>query len=176
MKTLRHTYKKGFTIIESLVAITVLVLAVTGSMTAVQTGISSYIYSKNQIIAFYLAQEAVEQIKNIRDENRLAGAHWLNGLAVSSSDPCYFGHACTVSPVESTIPTRCNAPGSCPVLRQNSSTKFYGYNGSWSSTVFRREIQLTSIAENEVAITVTVNWSKGIITRQFKAQENILNW
>ena len=60
---------KGFTIVESLVAIIILVLAITGATAVVQTSLSSYIFSKDQIVSFYLAQEAFEQIRNLRDEN-----------------------------------------------------------------------------------------------------------
>ncbi|MEK7147951.1 MAG: hypothetical protein AAB758_01495, partial [Patescibacteria group bacterium] len=57
-----------------------------------------------------------------------------------------------------------------------TTTGFYGYNSSWTQTVFRREIQLTSISADEVAVTVTVNWSKGLVNKQFKARENIYNY
>lgn len=166
---------KGFTIIESLVAIAVVVAAVIGATAAVQSGISSYIYSKDQIIAFYLAQEGFEQLRNMRDENVITGDNWLSGIAELSSDPCYFGQACTVSPVESTTATRCTAPGSCPVIRQ-SEGGFYGYNSLWPVTIFRREIRLQQISATEVSVTTTVSWSKGLITREFKARENLLNW
>ncbi len=167
----------GFTIIESLVAISVIVAAIIGTTSAVQSGISSYIFSKDQITAFYLAQEGFEQIRNMRDENRLKNFGWLTGIAANSSDPCYFGSACVVSPVETTIPSRCaGGIGSCPKLRQNSSTKFFGYDPAWTETIFRREVQLTSVNADEISITVTVNWSKGLINRQFKAKENLLNW
>ena len=157
-------------------ALTVLSLAIIGATSAVQTGISSYIFSKDQIIAFYLAQEGIEQIRNIRDENRINNRNWLFGIASNSSDPCYFGQACTVSPVESSVPTRCSSPGSCPNLRQDSTTGFFGYNSGWSETTFKREIELTSINTDEVSILVTVSWSKGVANRQFKARENIFNW
>lgn len=169
--------EKGFTIIESLVAISVMVAAVIGSMSAVQTGISSYIYSKDQVTAFYLAQEGFEQIRNIRDENRLNNVNWLTGISLNQSDPCYFGQVCAVSPVESLVPTRCNGGvGTCPYLRQDSVTGFFGYNVGWTQTVFRREIQLASVNSDEIAVTVVVDWSKGLLTRQFKARENLLNW
>jgi prepilin-type N-terminal cleavage/methylation domain-containing protein len=167
---------KGFTIIESLVAISILVMAVVGAMTSVQTGLSSYIFSKEQIIAFYLAQEGMEQIKNIRDENNLDGEHWLAGIAQVPTDPCFFGEACTVSPVEETTAIRCPSPGSCPAIRQDPDNGFYGYDVTWPETVFRREIQLESVNANEIAATVTIYWSKGIVNRQFRARENILNW
>ena len=168
---------KGFTIVESLVAITILVLVITGTASAIQTGISSYIFSKNQIIAFYLAQEGFEQVRNIRDENGLKSQNWLTGISANSSDPCYFGNACIIDPVISNVPTRCSAgPGNCPVLRQDASAGFFSYNSSWTATIFRREIVLTQINANEVSILVTVDWSKGLVNRQFRARENILNW
>ena len=160
---------KGFTIIESLVAITILVLAITGATSALQTGISSYVFSKDQIVAFYLAQEGFEQVRNIRDENGVKNQGWLTGLS-----DCFS--ACTVDPVVSSVPVACGSPGNCPVLRQDSVTGFFGYNPAWSATIFKREIVLTNINANEVSILVTVDWSKGIVNRQFKARENILNW
>ena len=169
--------KSGFTIIESLVAVAILVLVITGVTSAVQTGISSYIFSKDQIIAFHLAQEAVEEIRNIRDENRLNNRNWLSGIAQSSDDPCYFGSACTVDPVQSSVAIRCaSGPGNCPVLREDAVTGFFGYNVAWPETIFRREITLSSVNVDEVAVTVTVDWSKGSTARQFKARENLLNW
>lgn len=174
MKNKKLNSKKGFTIIESLVAVAILVTAIIGTMSAAQSGLSSYIFSKDQIISFYLAQEGFEQLRNIRDENRLNGRNWLYGVAMSSGDPCYFGSTCTVSPVETSVPTRCN--GTCSKLRQDASTGFFGYNSSWAETNFRREISLNSISATEIGITVTVSWNKGLVTRQFKARENLLNW
>lgn len=174
--------KKGFTIVESLASIAILVTAIIGTMSAVQTGISSYIFSKDQITAFYLAQEGFEQIRNLRDQTSIWNRDnepdrpWLYGISASSDDPCYFGNACTIDAITSppTL-TKCSAPGSCPALRQ-SSTGFFGYNSSWSQTNFRREIVLTRVNDREVIVTVTVDWSKGAVNRQFKARENLLNW
>ncbi len=171
---LSHIKERGFTIIETLVAIAILVTAVTGTMTAVQGGLSSYIFSKDQVVAFYLAQEGFEQVRNIRDENRLNGANWLQGIAESVGDPCYFGKICRVSPAESADLITCS--GSCQKLRQSATTGFYGYNSLWPETIYEREISLTEIGENEVAVTVTMTWSKGIVTREFRARENLFNW
>ena len=177
MKNLKN---RGFTIIESLVAITVLVLAITGALSAIQAGLSSYIFSKDQFVAFYLAQEGFEQLRNLRDENALKNRHWLSGIAENVNDPCWFGpptqQACTVDPVASSLMIRCPSVGNCPLLRQNASTGFFGYNSGWPLTVFRRQVLLTRINDDEISVTVTVNWSKGTVNRQFKARENLLNW
>lgn len=161
----------GFTIIESLVAIAILLVAISGAGSAIQTSLSSYIFSKDQIIAFYLAQEGFEQVRNIRDENALNGREWLTGLEAECAS------ACMVAPVINSVATPCSGgAGNCPVLRQDSQTGFYGYDISWPATIFRREITLERVNGNEVSVVVTVDWSKGAVNRQFKARENILNW
>ena len=62
---------RGFTLIETLVAIAVLSLAITGPMVIAQKGIGSAIYARDEVTAFYLAQEAIEYIRNVRDTNRI---------------------------------------------------------------------------------------------------------
>lgn len=176
MTTTSLKSKKGFTIIETLVAIGVLTAIIIGAMSAVQRGLSSYIFSKDEITAFYLAQEGMEKIRNLRDENALNSRTWLSGLAANSSDPCFFGNSCTVSPMEIAGATRCTAPGSCPVLRQDPVSFIYGYNAAWTTTPFTREISFTAISATEAVVTVSVTWSKGGASRSFQARENLLNW
>ncbi|MEK7187104.1 MAG: hypothetical protein AAB690_02285, partial [Patescibacteria group bacterium] len=164
---------------ETLVAVGILAVAVIGALTAAQSGISSSIFSKNQVIAFYLAQEGVEKIRSVRDENSLNGRSWLEGIAHLSSDPCYFGSVCYADTLGPVSLTRCSGgAGSCPTLKQDAETGFYGYDLGWTETIFKREIAITSINENEneISILVTIDWSKGIINRQFRVRENILNW
>jgi len=175
MKT-SHQTRKGFTIVESLVAIAILTAVIIGVTSAVQRGLSSYIFSKDQIVAFYLAQEGFEGLRNVRDENRLNNRDWLTAIAQNSSDPCYYGNACTNSPVESSVLTPCIGIGACPILRQDTSTKFFGYNGSWPETIYVREITLGVVSATEVTVTVKVTWNKGGVTRVFKARENLFNW
>jgi prepilin-type N-terminal cleavage/methylation domain-containing protein len=168
--------KKGFTIIESLVAIAILTAVIIGATSAVQSGLSSYIFSKDQIVSFYLAQEGFEELRNIRDENALNSRPWLTGIAGASSDPCAFGSSCMASPVESSVLTRCSALGACPVLREEAATGFFGYNAAWPATQFTRDISLVSIGADEVAVTVKVTWTKGATVREFKARENLFRW
>lgn len=171
--------RKGFTLIETLIAISILVLAVTGAFAAAHNGVTSAIFSRDQVTAFYLAQEGIEQIRNMRDRNGLQspGVNWLTNIATLSTDPCYFGggaRSCRVDIVNNTI-VSCGAPGNCPVLKFDSSNGFYNYV-TGVNTKFKREIQLTQISANEVAIDSSVTWSKGLINRTFTAHEIIFNW
>jgi type II secretory pathway pseudopilin PulG len=169
---------RGFTIIESLVAITILMMVIIGVSSAVQTALSSNILSKEQVIAFYLAQEGAEQIRNMRDNNGIVGINdWLTGIASVSSDPCYFGKACMIDVTTNTI-NECPGPSSCPVLRQDLVRGYYGYDPTWTPTIYERVITLSQVpgSSKEIIIFVTVKWSKGLIDRQFSIRSNIINW
>ncbi len=168
---------QGFTLVETLVAITILVLVINASFTAAQSGISLATFSKNQIIAFYLASEGVEQIRNMRDENGLKNQNWLTNISSSANDACYFGKTCTIDAANNTISACTGGFGSCPLLKEDAVTGFYGYTSSWANTVFRREIQLVQIVPNqEVSVIVKMSWTQGLLNRSFQIRENLFNW
>lgn len=163
----------GFTLVETLVAISILIVAVTASFAAAQSGISSSIYSKNQVIAFYLGAEAVEQVRNARDVNALEGRNWLYGISNDLTDPCYFGKKCIIDATNNTI-TTCG--GTCPFIKQEPTTGFYGNNPTWADTVFKREVSLSKINDHEISILVRMTWSKGTNNQEYIIRENMFDW
>lgn len=88
--------KKGFTIIETLVAVSVLLIALTAVFAAAKNGLASSTALKNRIVATYLAEEAVDGVKNLKDTNLLNilvddTTDWLDGISeCSSSSPCAY--------------------------------------------------------------------------------------
>jgi prepilin-type N-terminal cleavage/methylation domain-containing protein len=173
---MKKTYsKRGFTLVETLVAIGILVVAITGVFSAAQSGLSSSIQSKNQAIAINLAQEAVEYIRAQRDSNQIAGRNWLYGLEANQSGVCTFNVNCILSVLQSSENASCGG-SACPVLRQDPTNGYYGYTSGWTPTVFRRDVKLVSVSSNEIAILVTVTWNKGVITKIYKTRESLFNW
>ncbi len=164
---IRHT-QNGFTLVETLVAITVLLLAVTGPLTIAARSLNSANFSQDQITAFYLAQEGVEAIRNIRDKNAIAGQLWLTGL-----ENCQSGSSCTIDSTDNSV-SLCS--GSCQKIKYNSSSGLYGYNAGWGDSKFTRTIQISETSSAEAMITVTISWQSGNINRQFTVNENVLNW
>lgn len=173
----------GFTVLESIVAIFVLTLAISGAFSAVRQSLHQSTLSKEEVRAFYLAQEAVEIVRNRRDNNQLEKINgstnsWLYGISSNVDDPCYFGKVCRVDASVSSPFAYCgsNEWGSCENIRQNSTDFRYGHNPSWTSTNFKREIKLEQINSNEIAVIVRMTWSKGLTSKDFTVRTLLFNW
>jgi len=170
----------GFTLLETLVAISILVIAITATFSAAQNGLASALDVRDQITAFYLAQEAVEMVRNTRDSNSLERTatptvSWIKGLAETLNDPCAFGKVCIVDATNNVFTACPTGPGSCPNMRKDSQTGLYGYNGSWNTTSFNREITLSQTNPSELVVGVNITWGK-TTTRSFKVNEILQDW
>jgi type II secretory pathway pseudopilin PulG len=79
--------KSGFTLIEALVAVSILMIAIASPMYLTQKSLSTASLAKDQMVASFLAQDAIEAVKNIRDEISLRGEgeDWLEGTLLQ---PC----------------------------------------------------------------------------------------
>jgi prepilin-type N-terminal cleavage/methylation domain-containing protein len=65
----KHT--KGFTLVETLVAITVLLLVIVGPISAAQKGIQRAYYANEQLSAVFIAQQTIESVRQLRDDQAL---------------------------------------------------------------------------------------------------------
>ncbi len=172
-------FKKGFTLVETLVAVAILSLSILATFTAVQGGLQASLNAKDKVTAYYLAQEGMEYIRNVRDDNALnvisGGSNtWLTTLSASSGDPCYFGKTCRVDSTTKTATDCANDGATCAFLKQNSSTGLYGY-ASGTNTQFIRSIQFQSINSNEILVTITISWTSRGLPKSFQVTESLFN-
>ena len=164
---------RGFTLIETLVAITVLTMIIIGPLSLAAKSIGASLLSQNQITAFYLGQEALEYIINVKDNNFLQGLDWLNGL-----NNCLGADGCYVDIPRNTI----NAcVGTCPLIKYDDTGGFYYNYQTGQNTIFIRTAKVTKINiqgnNDEARIQVTVQWlEKFGGQKSFTLQEDIFNW
>lgn len=167
----KQILNKGFTLLEVLVAISILMVAVVAPITIAQKGLSSSGYSRNQMIASYLAQDAIEYIKNRRDY-----------AAINSLDATYNLHNYDWSGFLTEL-TLCKDLVGCEIDTINNnisvfsdtnplkkdSNNFYQYLNQGCSdpagcvTNFTRKInmQVNDLGggkKDEALVTVTVRW------------------
>jgi prepilin-type N-terminal cleavage/methylation domain-containing protein len=139
----------GFTLIETLVAISLLMLALVAPMSLAAQSLAAAYYSRSQITGFYLAQEGIEVVRSVRDANIITEAEGgtlpvNQGGAISSVfDNIPAGTTVgnsipfTVDSLQGTSNAIFTCPSSgCPPLLINSAFSEYGYgdNGSTIGT------------------------------------------
>ncbi|MEO5635114.1 MAG: type II secretion system protein [Candidatus Paceibacterota bacterium] len=183
-------FKKGFTLVETLVAISIFSASLLAVMAVLSSGIASTNYTKTKLTASYLAQEGIEFIRNMRDTYVLydvtsAQNGWntfntkLTGASCQTTG-CYFDdqsldYNSRNQAITLITPVACGGP--CPQLKYDSVTGKYGYNNLWQNTVFTRKISITPIAGgNEVKVTSTVSWTQGSGSYTEVFSENLFNW
>lgn len=178
-KIIKEKTNRGFTILETMVAVFILMLAITGPMVFAQSGLRTSFLARDQITAFFLAQDAIETIKNIRDDNGLDGENWLQDIYVcdeGTTDCKIYIDTLSAEPVVD------KCVGTCPVLKINSNGQF-GYNFSIGDNPedsrFTRIIHIEeTVDERELQIIVEVRWTSNVRVGDSRivVQENIYNW
>ena len=164
--------EKGFSLLETLVAIGILTLAVLGPMTLASYSISSANLARNQVVAFNLASEAMEAARNKRDTNIFRGEDWLSGLL-----PCQNPNGCYMEMLQSPPYTYDIRPcsASCPGLRRSVSTGLFNTQ-SGEDTPFVRKITLTNISADEVKLKVEISWQEKSFSRSFILESELFRW
>jgi hypothetical protein len=142
--------------------------------------------AKDQTTAFYLAQDAIEYVRFVRDSSCLASSpcsgSWLLTTGPLGSCISTTGSAlCMVDSIQNTV-TSC-VGGNCSPLNYDSSNHWYTYavtGGSVTTSIFTRTVSIeTPVSTNsgEAAMTVTVRWTDtGGISRSVTERENLFNW
>lgn len=172
----RRTAIRGFTLIETLVSIALLVVAVAAPMALAAQSLASAFYARDQITAFHLAQEAIETVRSVRDRNILftlqgGSVDLLDGIPSTSGDPF-------IVDTRDESMTLCDE--TCEPLESDGN--FFGYgNGAvgWEDTRFTRTVRVSEVGNggDEVRVAVEVRWRTGVIQeRSFTISENLYRW
>ena len=176
----------GFTLIETFVAITILVIAVVAPMSLVAKSLSVSYYVRDEMTASYLAQEAIETVRNIRDSTVVDNLK-NNG----TTDPFAFidSYAKNATPftVDAHLTDSSTAIAACSGTCQPVDTNgvFYGYpspgdSTGWTPTRFTRTVTASYVdapTDADLHLTVTVSWKTGgFYSRSITLNEDLYKW
>ncbi len=160
-------FQKGFTLIEALVAISILMIAIASPLTLAQKGISTAELSRDQMTASFLAQDGMEAIKNMRDQTALNSStslnNWLTGFdncrCLNDSSCSAFTQYCSI---DTTLPNLSISSSHInPLKITYSNGAFLKYDLSGASTsIFSRFVNIaTTTMPGEAVIRVRVQWT-----------------
>ena len=178
-----HARTKGFTLIETLVAISLLTIAIVAPISLTAQSLQSAYYARDQITAFYMAQEAIEALRSVRDGQILQIAHTVNASSINifgpiplSDQPFRIDARQTNS--SAAITSCAGDPGGVCIPIETDGT-LYGYQADWTPTNFTRTVKAHFVGsgQDEIRVTVTVTWQTGAFqTRSFSISENMYRW
>jgi Tfp pilus assembly protein PilV len=167
-------HSAGFTLLETVVAISILMVGVIGPITLAQRNVKASRDAGDRLVASFLAQEGIEAMRSVVANNSGDNIAWLTGVTTK----CELLNGCGVDVSAFGQTSLFQCVGCTPVVYQNTATFVYRQSSAalaspWAATKFSR---LTSITEVEpgkrATASTTVWWPRGNLT----LQEDIYNW
>jgi Tfp pilus assembly protein PilV len=174
MKTPIHAHLEGFTLVEVLVAISLLLLVIIGPMQILSRANNSSAYANEQVIAWFLAQEGLELAQQGRDNfliqyfNNPGGVPnpWAR-FRTTTLASCFTATGCGIFSNNdgSLNVVACSGVGTpCQLyIEPNTSTDRARYQHTSAGntvTPFTRVIKMSQSGD-EIAATSTVTWRTG---------------
>ena len=182
---------KGFTLVETLVAISLLMLAILGPLSISSAGLRNSAYARDQITAYYLAQEGIEYVRYVRDDNFIkkyagGGNGWLDGLdncivdgagdygCVLDSPAWFAGYS---NFLYACITQLCDNDQDPKMYVTSDGYYAYGYLSPDSVlSQYKRVITVVPVTNDEVKIVSTMTWKAGGgLEKTFVLTENLFN-
>jgi prepilin-type N-terminal cleavage/methylation domain-containing protein len=174
---------KAFTLIETMVAVTILTLSIAGPLFTASRAIVAAQIAKDQLIASYLAQEGIEYVRAVRDNAYLAAYNtpneteaWNNFLTAMSQCNATSNSAvsCTLDPLTNTL-----APfsGNAELYLTNTTPKIYTQIQSGNvKTAFTRTIKVLDISTTEERIVSNVSWNFHANAYSVTINDHLTSW
>jgi type II secretory pathway pseudopilin PulG len=175
---------KAFTLVETLIAISIFSVSLVAVMSVLGSGLFDTNSAEQKIIGTYLAQEGIEYVRNMRDASVLydpngAQTGWTN-FTEYLIPPCNTVNGClfnadTYNGSFSSVTFLSCGSASCPTgsLKYDSTTGKYDTSLGVDSG-FVRKLQVTPVTSDEIKIISTVLWKGG--TSSASVSEDLFNW
>ncbi len=170
----------AFTILEIIIAISILSFGVIAVYSAFTASVISTNYIYNRFVAANLAQEGVEIVRNIRDNNWLSGASWSAGL-LNCTQGCEGDYKTGVVSGSTLTAYSGRFLGINTSSSDYTSNGFYSYDLGSTPTIFKRDITITPVCMGSdctdlLDVLVSVTWNYNGKSFSSQAEEYLYNW
>jgi len=163
----KHTSSIGFTLIEIIITISILLFGIVMVYGPFATIVLLTDNISSRFTASYLAQEGLEIVRNLRDNNFISKVAWTQGLA-SCSAGCQADYK--------TVTTSQLTPYNSNTFFGLNSDGFYSYDVGSTPTMFTRKITITTVSTDVINVDVLVYWTYQGKTLSAEANEYLYNW
>lgn len=168
-----NTDRRGFTLVEVMVAIAVLISGLVGALVLISYSFFVFRDADNAFVASHLAEEAIEVVVGIRNTNWAQGGDelWDDGIlpetttgTVNYNESEQIGQQDPCMQYDGTYYIHPSSPASC-------------------DTPFRRHVEITAGSEvlngetaDYIDVLAVVEWTQGGRTPRVEVSHRLYNW
>jgi len=166
MKQQQTVTESGMVLLEAIVAVGVLVTMFAATMALFTRSVTGINISSEQLVAIYLAQDAMEQVVAKNEFNKGNFLPWLTGMSSCRPGPCAIDYY--VATDMSADPVSCSAASVNGCVLYFDGTVYTTTDvggGEWSQ--FTREVEIVQSTTYEADVDVTVSWQSGENTMSY---------
>ncbi len=156
--------KPAFTLVEVVAVLFVIAVGLIGVLSLIVQNIQSQNINKNSISAYQLAQEGLELIRNVRDDNWRAGEAWNRNL----NPGFYFMDYRNNFPLPQTSPE--------DVILYQDIEGFFIHEPGEARTVFQRTIEIQNINSYSIRVFSRVSWTDRDRTFNYELETLLYDW
>ncbi|HPD55450.1 MAG TPA: prepilin-type N-terminal cleavage/methylation domain-containing protein [Candidatus Paceibacterota bacterium] len=155
---------KGFSLVEVMVSIGIILVAFTGVLTLINRSVAFHDLAYSRLTASYLAQEGIEIVRNIRDNNIITEKRWNDGLTAGVYQVQYNSSILT--------------PYTGEYLLLDPVRGLYTYeaNDNTRQTRYARRIEIQVISPDEIRVNSIVEWSNRGGEFEINVEDHLFNW
>lgn len=158
MKANMRAFHKGFTFVEALVAMSLIIIAFVNVLYLANYALGNIREARDNMVASYLAQEGIELTTAARNENWLQARAFDTGLTGSTYAVDYQGVSAATD----------------AHLKFDAQQGFQYTTGA--DTAFTRRITVSKPGANIIKVQSNVLWSERGSLRSLVVEDNLYDW
>lgn len=167
-----HSHTQGYSLVEVLVAISILMLSIVGPITIAAKSLQSAQYVRQQNTAFFLAQEGISIANTLRNDGALdavingdAGSwEWVSNSALA---PCFTSTGCDIDFRDKTLTSNVvdcsDSADACTLLYDADAPRAMFQHSSGDTSIYTRKLTFVFATSDEVKVTSDVSWATPLL-------------
>ncbi len=156
---------KGFILMEAIIAVAVLITIFVAAISLHTSAVMGIRTTNNQLIATFLAQDAMEHVVAKRQYNFEYDLSWLDGM-LDGTNNCTNANPCSADFDDDITQPFNNCGSACDLMLSGNEYKLDDTTGT--NTLFSRSVEISTLNTFEAQVIVRVKWQDGSNTNEYK--------